>query len=359
VNSANIKPIDESLRATNAPGGNVRREVWPVPPVPFTRDNRVDERALDELVEFYVRAGVDGLFILAYSGEAFELTAAEQLAICRRVVARAAGRLRVVVAGNFGQDLNDQIERLKQLAQFGPDALIVFLSTLPNGTRMTDDLLKISEKIDAPLGVYECPVPEHRVLSPSDVSMLAGTKQFVFMKETSRDREIYRAKLLATRDSPLKLYQANWGQLPHSLEDGSPGFCGIIANLFPELVDAYCNSDSLTITGRKALHEVLSHTLSCIAERHYPSTMKYVLQKRGLSIDTTARMNGARNVDADDICRLDEMLGDLDLLRDPSDILSSAADRIRHAGERVLRGPHRPVVRSPRTSTAVDSADFD
>ncbi|HEX5472196.1 MAG TPA: hypothetical protein VFW73_09930, partial [Lacipirellulaceae bacterium] len=42
-------------------GQRLRREVWPVPPVPFTLNNRIDEYALDELTDFYVQSGVKGI----------------------------------------------------------------------------------------------------------------------------------------------------------------------------------------------------------------------------------------------------------------------------------------------------------
>ncbi|MEX2168556.1 MAG: dihydrodipicolinate synthase family protein [Pirellulales bacterium] len=357
--SSNLKSWVFGQPSLWAAGQPTHREIWPVPPVPFTRDNRVDERAIDKLVEFYVNAGVDGLFILAYSGEAFELSAEEQLAVCRRVVEQTAGRLRIVVAGNFGGDLNSQIDQLNRITDYGPDATIIFLSTLPDRTQMVDDLLHIASHVDAPLGVYECPVPEHRLLSAEDVATLAATGQFVFMKETSRDRQLYRAKLLATQDSPLKLYQANWGQLPRSLDDGCPGFCGIIANVFPELADAFCNADSLSSVGRTALHEVLSYALSCITQRHYPATMKYVLQKRGIPMNAISRMKGARDVDAEDVRRLDEMLDQLSLLSSPSELVSLISKRVNEPSDKALRGPHLPAEWVTRASTVVNPSEID
>lgn len=339
-------------------GQTARREIWPVPPVPFTHDNRVDERALDELVDFYVASSVDGLFILAYSGEAFELSSDEQIAICRRVLRRAAGRLRIVVAGNVGGELDQQIQQMKRLAELGPAACIIFLSTLPHADRILDDLGTIAGEIDSPLGVYECPFPEHRLLSAEDVAVLAGTGQFVFMKETSRDRQTYRSKLLAAQGSPLKLYQANWGELPRSLDDGSPGFCGIVANVYPELVNAFCNLETLSDVGRHALHQILADALSSIARRHYPATLKYVLQKRGLAINTISRMKRAE-VDADDTLRLDEMLDRLSLLRDPDVLLSLVSKRVDGASEPKLRGPHLPAEWKSRASTVATPPDID
>lgn len=282
------------------------REIWPVPPVPFSANNQVDGHALDELIEFYIRANVDGLFILAYSGEAFELQDEERVAICRQVMARAKDRLKIFAAGNFDGDLSHQIDQLNRIASTGIDGVIVFLSTMPDAGRVVADLCTVARNVDAPLGVYECPVPEHRMLTPSGVATLAETGRFIFMKETSRDRAIYKAKLRAAEGSGLKLYQANWGRLPGSLDDGCPGFCGIIANIFPELVDKFCNDASLLPEQREALYVALTNILDKVVRRHYPASLKYVLGKRSLSIRTKSRMSGETNVDVEDVARLVE-----------------------------------------------------
>jgi 4-hydroxy-tetrahydrodipicolinate synthase len=338
-------------------GHSRRCEIWPVPPVPFTQTNGIDEPALDELIEFYVRAGVDGLFVLAYSGEVFELTAAEQIAVCRRAIERAAGRLRIVAAGSFGNDLTSQIDQLNRLVDLGTDATIVLVSNLPDENRILDDLLSIASRVSGPLGLYECPMPRHRVLSPEEVAILSGTGRFVFLKETSRNRATFLAKLAAAKKSPLKLMQANWGKLAETIDEGCPGFCGIIANAFPELVNAYCNNDSLSDVGREALHDILSTILGSMTERNYPATLKYVLQRRGIRMETISRMAGGRDVDSKDIERLNDALDALNLLKSPDEMVA-AVSRIDAASDGHLAGPHRPAIRNDR-SAILSRPDID
>jgi 4-hydroxy-tetrahydrodipicolinate synthase len=340
-------------------GTDSHREIWPVPPVPFTPDNRVDHRALDELIDFYVQANVDGLFILAYSGEAFELSDEEHQSVCRQVVKRIAGRLPFVVAGNFSGDLDQQIVQLKRMAAHEAAATVIFLSKLPRATHLLDDLLTIATQVEGPLGVYECPAPEHRLLSASDVAVLARTGRFVFMKETSRQRETYRAKMQAAAGTPFKIFQANWGQLPGSLEDGSAGFCGIIANVFPELVKAFCNRPSASAVERETLHSLLADALSCITLRHYPATMKYVLQRRGIAMKPYARIASGQNVDDEDVRRLDAMLEDLNLLESPPSILTSIAIWASDSPHRVLKGPHHHAEWARRASSVPAPSDID
>ena len=156
-----------------------------------------------------------------------------------------------------------------------------------------------------PLGIYECPLPEHRLLDAGQVEHLAATGRFVFMKETSRDREQHRAKLAAAMGSKLSVYQANLGQLPASLEDGAPGFCGIVANVFPELIDALCNDATQSPIVRRELHAALSNVFRVMVARHYPASMKYLLSLRGLPIRTDCRMGDRVSLDDDDWAHLD------------------------------------------------------
>jgi 4-hydroxy-tetrahydrodipicolinate synthase len=301
---------------------STRREVWPVPPAAFTVENSVDDAAVGQLVNFYAAAGIDGLFILAYSGEAFEVSPAERIAICRRVVSASSGRLPIVAAGNFGGDLNAQIRHMNELADTGLDGVVALVSTLPNPQRAVGQLCEMADQISAPLGIYECPAPEHRLLSAADVEAIAATGRFTIMKETSRNRVAYREKLAAAQGSPLKVMPANFGQLPGAIEDGCPGFCGIIASAFPELVNAYCNDVTLDDVGRAALHAVLSEILHCMTRRHYPATLKYVLKRRGVYIGDRSRMSTGRGVDAEDRNRLDEALDRLQLLSPPAAVIN-------------------------------------
>ena len=337
------------MKMTTNPSESNRREIWPVPPVPFDDSQEVDTAGVDHLVDFYASAGMDGLFVLAYSGEGLELSDEQRHTLCRCVVRRAKGRLPVVAAGNFGGTLAEQIDELNRMADSGPDAVVVFLSTLPGRDRLIDDLLTIARNVSGPLGIYECPVPEHRRLTPQEVGQLAATGRYIFMKETSRDRRQHRDKLEAAAGSPLKVYAANLAALPSALADGCPGFCGIVANAFPELIDAYCNDSALSVPMRQELFETLCQLLDLITVRHYPASMKYVLRRRGIPISTRSQMTGGQDIDAQDRRRLDDALARLEPSGDedqlwtrfaPRSILSSGDGLAQHDGHTEIPGPH-------------------
>jgi 4-hydroxy-tetrahydrodipicolinate synthase len=62
--------------------------VFTIAATPFLPDGALDFESLDRLVDAYVEKGATGLTILGMMGEAGKLTAAESVAVTRRVIAR-------------------------------------------------------------------------------------------------------------------------------------------------------------------------------------------------------------------------------------------------------------------------------
>jgi len=73
------------------------RGVFAITVTPFKEDGALDLDSTDTMVDFYLAHGVDGLTILGIMGEAPKLTTAESVTFTKRVLARAAGQVPVVV----------------------------------------------------------------------------------------------------------------------------------------------------------------------------------------------------------------------------------------------------------------------
>ena len=86
-----------------------------------------------------------------------------------------------------------------------------------------------------PLGVYECPSPYHRLMSPELLKWCAETGRFVFLKDTCCNIDQLRAKCKAVEGTSFKIYNAHAASLLESLKIGCAGFSGIMANFHPNL----------------------------------------------------------------------------------------------------------------------------
>ena len=266
---------------------NVKPGVWPVMFTPFTESNQVDCAAVREMIEFYVTAKVPGIFAAAFSGEVFDLSCDEALQIAREAVRQADGRMGVVVGANFGSTLDEQAASLARIQEAGVDAAVVVLSKLPSRDDLEGQLIALMERTTGPLGIYECPSPERRQITAETTRRLAQTGRFHFMKETSRDPDICAAKAQATKGTPFHVFSATLSIAPKVLALGVEGHCGTVANFCPEL------TKNMWETGddaeRKRIHASLEAINSLVVDDGYPSSGKYVLQKRGLHLTTISR----------------------------------------------------------------------
>ena len=135
------------------------RGVYVIAVTPFTEGGEIDWDSVDRMVDFYLDAGATGLTVLGMMGEAQKLTLEESRAVVRRVLARVAGRVPVVVgvsAPGFAQ-----MQSLTQTVMAeGADAVMV----APPGSLKTDDQIvnyyhQVVDFIgDAPLVLQDFPL---------------------------------------------------------------------------------------------------------------------------------------------------------------------------------------------------------
>lgn len=278
---------------------SVSSGAWPVFFTPFNEAGWVDYRALEELVDFYIEGGVAGLFLNCLSSEVFSLDVEEMHEIARRVVHRVRGRIGVVAGGNVGADLVEQARGLDSMYATGVDAAVVIVSALPSPHDLAGQLLGLCDLTPVPLGLYECPVPEHRILSPEEVARVAASNRFVFMKETSRDAELAAAKAEAAAGTALRVFPAHLRATPEALRRGAAGHCGVIANVCPELTARMCDAEEEPETRDRA-YRALQALHDLMVAHAYPISGKYILQQRGLNLTTLCRTLPAdRFTDAD------------------------------------------------------------
>ncbi len=257
------------------PGG-----VWPVMITPFNKEGQVDYPALKKLVDWYIEAGVKGLFAVCQTSEMFFLNLEERIRIAAFVKEAAAGRVPVIASGHTADRLEDQISELKQIAATGVDAVILLTNRMAAEDEPDSLWIERTKKIldampgDVKLGLYECPYPYKRVMSEEVTRFCAESGRFYFLKDTSCDLENIRMKLRVCEGSRLKVYNANTTTLLESLRDGVYGYSGVMANFHPKLYVYLC--EHFKEKRSEELEDFL--TISSLIERQcYPVNAKYYL----------------------------------------------------------------------------------
>ena len=268
--------------------------VWVTMVTPFKPGGReIDYPATEKLIDWYIQNGVDGLFAVCQSSEMFFLSAEERRELGRFVVEKTAGRVPVVVSGHISERIEEQIAELKDARDSGADAVVLVSNRLA-GPDESDEVWKANaQKIldaipDCTFGIYECPYPYKRLLTPELLRWCAQTGRFAFIKDTCCDIQQIQEKLKAIRGSGIRLFNANSATLLESLRLGAAGFCGVMANFHPEL---YARLVHRWQQNRQLAEELQNFLTVCsYAElQMYPVSAKYHLSLCGVPVALDSR----------------------------------------------------------------------
>lgn len=264
---------------------------------PYTKGNQVDYAAAAELVRWYAERGCQGIFADCLSNEIFCLSLEERIQLAQTVVTAAPETMDVVVSGHISDRLEDQIAELQEMAKVGAKAVVLITNRLAARDDSDEVLVcntrRILEAIpDVDFGLYEAPAPYKRELNPAVLKELVATDRFVFMKDTSCERDKIREKVEAIRGSRLKLYNANSATLLESLRDGASGYCGVMGNFHPELYVRLMKLYKTDTADADRLQDYIGYA-STIQYQMYPLNAKYYLQLHGQPIASTHARNRA------------------------------------------------------------------
>ncbi|MDU0199532.1 dihydrodipicolinate synthase family protein [Paenibacillus sp. MAH-36] len=276
---------------------NIPKGVWPTMVTPFTDTGKVNYAALEQLIEWYIDQGVHGLFAVCQSSEMFYLTLEERVSLAQFVTSQAAGRVSVIASGHISEQFEGQVEELQRIAETGVQAVVLVSNRLAAADESDEiwfeRVLQLIDRVPhVPMGIYECPYPYKRLLSPQLLKQCADTGRFAFLKDTSCDVQQIAAKLEAVKGSSLQLFNANSATLLASLRLGASGFSGVMANFHPDLYVRLTEQwDS-----EPAIAEMLQSFVgaaSLIELQMYPVNAKYHLSKRGLPVSLHCRSKDA------------------------------------------------------------------
>ena len=267
----------------------------PVMITPFQQNGKIDLDGVSRLIDFYLAAGVKGFFANCLSSEMYQLSEEERLTLTRHVVKHVKGVVPVVATGSFGSTTSEQVKFAKKIYDTGINAVILISSHYATKEESDTTLLRNIERMleltgNIPMGLYECPSPYKRIISPEIFKSLLETKRMIYHKDTSIDQEKIKAKLALIKDNPLEFYDAHTANTIFSLQHGAKGMSAISGNFYPEVLVWMCNhtADPLRQEDVKWLQQELVKAEDLISQA-YPMSSKYFLKKRGLPILPVSR----------------------------------------------------------------------
>lgn len=267
--------------------------VWPTMVTPFNKDLTIDYKAAKEIAAWYKEKGCAGIFAVCQSSEMFFLELDERIKLANAV--NDATDLPVIASGHISDSLDEQIIEINEIAQTGVAAVVLVTNRLASDSEDDDVwkknleyLLKNVDKNIA-LGVYECPYPYKRLISPELLKWCIQTQRFVFYKDTSCDADIIEKRLNIVSGTDFKIFNANSATLLETLEAGASGFSGVMANFHPDLYVWLIDNWKKQPKKAKLISDYLG-IASLFYYRNYPKCAKFGMNQMGLSINEICRI---------------------------------------------------------------------
>lgn len=263
---------------------------------PYKADGRVDFDTAERYVDWYYENGLDGIFSVCQSSEIFFLSLEERVELNRRVYQRAKERdphFLVVSSGHVSDTIEEQAAELNAIYASGTDALILITNRLDPQNEGDDVFIENAERLlallppEAKLGLYECPYPYKRLVTPKIFDWCLKTGRFYYMKDTCCDAAVIAERARQLRGSHFKLLNANCQTLLQTMRDGADGYCGIMCNYHPKLY-AWLK-ENYTSEQADLVQSVIGTFGFIETGLPYPLTAKYHMNLCGIPTENLSR----------------------------------------------------------------------
>ncbi|EHR77840.1 dihydrodipicolinate synthase [Thermococcus litoralis DSM 5473] len=253
---------------------------------PFTREEEVDSSKLTEYLDFLIKGGIHGLFLLGTNGEGPLLTFEEKKEVIRTAVEHVNGKI-PVIAGTGCPSTKETVELSKYAEKVGADAVHVvtpyYYPLTQNG--VIKHYRKVAESIELPIIIYYIPERTGVKIDVSTLLKLAGIPNIVGVKDSSKDVIwAYNAITLVKEErSDFVLFGGSDALIFTHLILGADGVVSAVSNVFPEIVvELYHEIKKKNLGRAKELQDKVLKIRQALKKCPYLAGVKAALQLRGL-----------------------------------------------------------------------------
>lgn len=250
---------------------------------PFLANKKIDYDALEKLINFQIKNGINYLVFLGTTGEAPVLNLTEKIELIKFALLKINNRIPLIV-GVGGNNTQAVIEEMNDLPMQGVTAI---LSASPYYNKPTQEGLfqhyqAIAAAAPKPIILYNVPGRTAKNLSAETTLRLAALNNIVGIKEASGDmmqcmqiiKDAPKDFLIVSGDDVLAMAQ---------LACGMHGVISVVANCFPKQFSDMVN-DALSGNFKKAKNnnDYLLEVYNLLFIENNPAGAKAFLFEKGL-----------------------------------------------------------------------------
>lgn len=208
---------------------------------PMHPDGRVDKEALDNLVEWHIAEGTNGIVAVGTTGESATLDVDEHIDVIKQIVDRVAKRV-PVIAGTGANSTSEAIELTEAARKVGADIalLVTPYYNKPPQEGLYRHFKSIAEAVAIPQIVYNVPGRTAVDMLPETVARLAQVTGIVGIKEAKGDMERVRQLLALKLPAEFALLSGDDATARESILLGFRGDISVTANVVPQQMAQMC-----------------------------------------------------------------------------------------------------------------------
>ena len=203
---------------------------------PF-RNGKVDEKKLEELVEFHIKNGTSGIVPCGTTGESATLTHEEHNRVIDVVIGAAKKRI-PVIAGTGSNCTAEAIELTKHAEKAGADAALLLSPyyNKPTQRGLYMHYKAVADSVKIPIIPYNIQSRTAVNIEPETFQKLAQIKNIIGVKESSGNLEqISKIRLICGPN--FAIISGDDALTLPILAVGGVGVISVVANIIPKDVD--------------------------------------------------------------------------------------------------------------------------
>lgn len=254
---------------------------------PMNKDGSVDYKALDELVEWQIKEGINALVACGTTGEASTLTDDEHRSVITHVVEKANKRV-PVIAGTGSNDLDYALSLTRHACDVGADAVLTVTPYYNKATQagLVKMFNSLADNSTAPVILYNVPTRTGVNIEPTTYRELMKHENIIAIKEANGNI----SKIVETMsyvNGYLDMYSGNDDQIVPIMALGGKGVISVVSNILPaktvELTNRALKGD---YKGASQLQYDLHAIIDSLFSEVNPIPVKAATAKMGFGTDT-------------------------------------------------------------------------
>lgn len=261
---------------------------------PFNDDETqtINYQATDQLIDYLIKNGVNGIFPLGSNGEFNVLTIKERNEFASHVINYVNHRVPVYV-GTGACSSNEAVYLSRKAEELGADALSVIT---PYFFKLRDEDIynyykQIAESVKIPIILYNIPGNTQNNINPKVLDQLARIPNVAGIKDSSGNTESIDAYLkVVQKHENLHFLIGSDSKISYAFERGATGAIAGTSNLLVKNVVALNNAlrSGDTETAKK-MQESLNPLRKIMHEAPVPSVLKRAVTLAGIANVGNAR----------------------------------------------------------------------